>query len=111
MLKVFFVILLENVFVLLICFQHWQSLLEWHGLHSPGFLVGLTTLLLETRSRKFLHRRYAKTGLSLNFSAIFVFNWRICQCLLIIGPRRESVLYIVCDYQRYSTRCFLFIFK
>ena len=100
MLKVFFVILLENVFVLLICLQHWQSLLRRHGLHSPGFPVGLTTLLFEIlllpiRSRKFLHRRYAKTGLSLNFSAIFGSNRRICQCLLIIGPKRGSVLLYV----------------
>ena len=100
MLKVFFVILLENVFVLLIYLQHWQSLLERHGLHSPGFLVGLTTLLFEMlllpiRSRKFLHWRYARTGLSLNFLAIFGSIGRICQCLLIIGPRRGSVLLYV----------------
>ena len=99
MLKVFFVILLENVFVLLICLQHWQSLLERHGLHSPGFLVGLTLLfeifLLPIRSRKFLHRRCAKTGLSLKFAAIFGSNWRICQCFLIIGPKRGSVLLYV----------------
>ena len=76
MLKVFFVILLENAFVFLSCLQHWQSLLEIHGLHSPELLVGLTTSLLENllftiRSLKFLHWRYANTGLSLNFSAIF----------------------------------------
>ena len=97
MLKVFFVILLENVFVLLTCLQHWQSLLERYDLHSPVFPVGLTTLLFEillllTGSRKFLLRRYAKTGLLLNFSAIFGSNWRICQCLLIIGPGWGSVL-------------------
>ena len=49
MLKVFFVILLENVFVLLICLQHWQSLLERHGFHPPEFLVDLPTLLFAHR--------------------------------------------------------------
>ena len=43
--KVFFVILLESVFVLLIYLQHWQSLLERHGSYPPEFLVDLTTLL------------------------------------------------------------------
>ena len=45
--NVLFVVLLENAFVLFSCLQHWQSLLDRHGLHSPEFLIGLMTLLFE----------------------------------------------------------------
>ena len=95
--NVLFVVLLENAFVLFSCLQHWQSLLDRHGLHSPEFLIGLMTLLFEIlllpiMSLRFLHRRYATTGRSLNLSSIFGSDWRMHQCLLTIAPSGGSVL-------------------
>ena len=107
--NVLFVVLLENAFVLFSCLQHWQSLLDRHGLHSPEFLIGFMTLLFEIlllpiMSVRFLHRRYAATtGRSLNLSSIFGSDWRMYQCLLTIAPSGGSVLLqvttrgILCD--------------
>ena len=80
--NVLFVVLLENAFVLFSCLQHWQSLLDRHGLHSPEFLIGLMTLLFEIlllpiMSLRFLHRRYATIGRSLNlYSNLYIYSER-----------------------------------
>ena len=77
MLRLLFVVLLEDVIVCLSCLQHCQSLFKMHGSHSPRSCLELTASLFENlsfpmKSWRFLHRRYARTGPSLNFSFIFV---------------------------------------
>ena len=78
------------------CLQHWQSLLDRQGLHLPELMDGWTTLLFEIVLLPII-----------NFSSIFWSDWRMCQCLLMIGPSGGSVLLHV---TKSGLLCDLFVF-